>query len=129
MTRIVLGGEHAAASAPDKTRVVLGGLSRHWMLGLYCLALVACGDSVEGEADACGASGLDFARGDAAAGAQVFSTFCARCHGADGMGLPKAPTEGTRGINLRRKSTNPLQMTAGSRSCAKATATWCPSTG
>jgi cytochrome c5 len=89
---------------------------KHWIAGLMCLALAACGGSSDdsdatggtsgagGEHDhhsaACGESGLDFASGEAAAGAEIYSAFCASCHGADGTGNSGAPTASSRGVDL-----------------------------
>jgi mono/diheme cytochrome c family protein len=89
---------------------------KHWSVGLLCVALAACGgsdddgDSTGGTSGAggehehaegkCAATGLDFASGDAAAGEEIYSGYCASCHGADGMGLPDAPAAGSRGADL-----------------------------
>lgn len=89
---------------------------KHWIAGVVCLALMACGgssddseDENEGEGgDVCAATGLDFAAGDATAGEEIYSGFCASCHGADGMGLPDAPAAGSRGIDLHDEINEPL---------------------
>jgi mono/diheme cytochrome c family protein len=81
---------------------------KHWIAGVVCLALMACGgssddgdDEDEGEdGDMCAATGLDFAAGDAAAGEEIYSAFCASCHGADGLGNASAAAASSRGVDL-----------------------------
>lgn len=82
---------------------------KHWIAGVVCLALIACGGSSDDEdedenenegGESCAATGLDLAAGDAAAGEEIYAGFCASCHGADGLGNPSATAAGSRGADL-----------------------------
>lgn len=97
---------------------------KRWMTGLMCLSLLACGGSSgsdddeggageegeegEGGDDVCDPSGIDFASGNATAGADIYSGFCQSCHGMDGTGLPDAASPGSKGINLHEEIAEPL---------------------
>jgi len=54
------------------------------MMAMIPLMLIACGDK---DGDSGGAAGASDLTGDATAGAALYASNCAGCHGADGTGV------------------------------------------